>query len=258
MDNWVNWGDFIGANQGALDDYRRSVEGAQAEQEKAMQAALQQLAMDTEEANQAASMATSAANSYDAKAAVAKEPVTQGRAPAPSTYAGQPSNPVGMQAANANRAISKQKASYADLMAAGAKGMTYTQANPGTNAWESALYGQQAKYTNPWTDFEKKANEVGTLKTGDAYNYGAAAQAAADRYNTAKAEADAARASKDNIRTSIPPPTAPYDTQYVAGSGSDTAPGSKQQKADTYTDPWESLQDIRNRAKNRGWNGEGN
>ncbi len=230
MDNWINWGDFIGANQGALDDYRRSVEGDQAAQEKAMQAAMQQLSMDTEEANNAAQMATSAANSYDAKAAVdslkaqdmvdkaakagfrgnakSPQPNVPPPPPLPGAQLGQQANPLADITAatgNATRLAEKQKASYADLMAAGAKGMTYTHANPGASAGESAMYGQQAKYTNPWEGFEKKANEVGTLKTGSGYDYGAASSAAAQRYNDAKTKQ---AEDKANAQAQVPAPPA--------------------------------------------------
>jgi hypothetical protein len=50
-DTWINWGDFIGKNQGQLEAYDAKVAASQAEQQAAMQAGLDRLGTDYENAS---------------------------------------------------------------------------------------------------------------------------------------------------------------------------------------------------------------
>jgi len=123
---WVNWGDFINANSGQLADYNQRVGATQAAQNATFNRDVA---------------------SYSS-AAMAAAPAYEGSSASP-----------GDQASLQRQVVNARNQANRDATAGATPGFT---GYSGSSPWESALYGAQTQYSDPW------AGLSGALGTADA------------------------------------------------------------------------------------------
>jgi|GEM_PF-5880385 hypothetical protein len=241
-DSWINWGDFVGANEAQLKAYDAKVQQSQAEQQAAMQAALAQLGTTYDKA------ATDEEQQYaDSQKYLDQQqlypygkPSQSSTAPSPGSRPSDPQQNKFTSAAQYNAVVPKanviasgdesvtrgqngidlsggQKSidtSYSSLIAAQNAGQAnafkgyQSTSGPG---WQNAMYGARTQYTDPWADAQKQAD---TMKT----QY--AARSAAD-----KAAYDASVAArKAQQGTTTKPTSTAADGTPVYGQQDDSGP----------------------------------
>ena len=245
-DSWINWGDFVGANQGQLDAYDAKVAQSQAEQQAAMQAALDKLGTTYDKAATDEEQQYADSQKYldqqqlypYGKPSQSSTPSTGRPAPSPGSRPSDPQQNKFTSAAQYNAVVPKanviatgdeavtrgqngidlsggQKSidtSYSALIA----GQNAAQANAfkgyqSTSApgWQNAMYGARTQYVDPWADTQKQA---------DAMKEQYAARSAAD-----KAAYDASVAAREAQKgTTTKPTSTAADGSPVYGQQDDT------------------------------------
>jgi hypothetical protein len=174
-DTWINWGDFIGKNQGQLDAYDAKVAASQAEQQAAMQAGLARLGTDYSNSAKATEdeyakltniLYDNTKDTYRTPGEVANEPDRV------SGWGGQfdfatpasPSKPDRVSGWGGQFSFATPAAqSYSALMAA--QNSAQANAFKGYQAasapgWQNAMYGAHAQYVDPWANIQSKVDKL--------------------------------------------------------------------------------------------------
>lgn len=177
-ESWVNWGDFLGANQSTLGAYDEQVRASEAAQEAALQDALRrwQLDMGTETDAEGRALAQALeqlqtqASSPD-EAPVSAQASKGGYAvPAGAADRGAPP-PAGTAqvdtAGGGERSLGLSDTSYSALMARQNQGFEaakrFEQAQSSGPGWLRSLYSPQSgreQYDDPWQQAERRVGDA--------------------------------------------------------------------------------------------------
>jgi hypothetical protein len=209
-DTWINWGDFIGKNQGQLDAYDAKVAASQAEQQAAMQAGLDRLGTDYGNAAKAQEgeyqrltdiLYDNTKDTYRTPGEVPSGSTitpTQGARVSARPGAGAPigrvTAPQPKTDASGQFNFTPASQSYSALMAA----QNNAQANAfkgyqaaSAPGWQNALYSTHTQYVDPWTQLQSKIDPI----TSDYERRTAAAKSSYDA-NVAERKASLGKTTK--------------------------------------------------------------
>lgn len=222
-ESWVNWGDFLGANQSTLGAYDEQVRASEAEQEAALQDALRrwQLDMGTETDAEGRALAQALEQLQTQASSPDEAPVSaqaaKGSYAVPSGAADRGAPPPAGTAqvdtaVGGERSLGLSDTSYSALMARQNQGFEaakrFEQAQSSGPGWLRSLYSPQSgreQYDDPWQQAERRVGD---------------ARAAEDaRKKAMRTDYEQRRAEWLN-RAKAPPPVAAYSgPQPVPGPG---------------------------------------
>ena len=170
MADWVNWGDFLGANQAQMADYNQRVADSQAQQQASYTSmtgsysdTVMKAGADYATAKQREDALASARDTYLQNADKGKKD--------PALRAATESAASDVASSNKDAATDYQgiQDSYSKLQDAATSGKSAFKGYSGNSGWESALYGGQTQYADPWSglsDYVAGANKNATTAAG--------------------------------------------------------------------------------------------
>jgi hypothetical protein len=209
MADWVNWGDFVGANQQALNDYDTRVGQTNFDQSAAAQKASQSYSDAVMAAGSAYSQAA-----QDAKAAAeasSKEGYNQSAAAATTAKDNEAMASAYKATVDARNNAQGLKSAYDKSAFKG-----YTGASP----WEAALYGGQQQSVDPWAGLDEKMSAADNSATDKSGATNEAVNGAAPTWLGAS-WGDPGAGTWTAPKTAAPPPPKP---RPIATPGGTTTP----------------------------------